>query len=97
MYAQPSPSMALANKYQCNIRTIPMRHIDITCPHSPPATHPYVTTLLLDPSDVAKFERLFANEPAVKILGIDQSPPDKWRVFVACASRATQDLLESGW
>jgi len=50
-----------------------VRHIDITCPHSPPATHPYLVTLFLDPSDAHKFGRLFENEPAVKILAVDRS------------------------
>ena len=74
-----------------------MRHIDITCPHSPPATHPYIAVLTLDPVDVSKFQRMVEDEPAIKILAVDQSKPDNWRIFAACASKNTQDLLESGW
>lgn len=92
-----SPGVVSGDKYQCNIRTTSMRHIDITCPHSAPSTHPYIAILTLDPADVARFQRVVEDEPAVRILGIDRSAPDNWRVFAACASRATQDLLESGW
>ena len=74
-----------------------MRHIDITCPYSPPPTHPYIATVVLDPSDVAKFRRLNEDEPAVIILGVDQGTPDYWTLFAACASRAAKDLLESEW
>lgn len=76
---------------------IKMKLIDITCPYTAPASHPYLATILLDPADVGKFERLSEDQPAVRILGIDRSTPDQWRVFAACATRATQDLLESSW
>jgi hypothetical protein len=83
--------------YPMHHGTTQMKFTDITCPYSPPSSHPHIAILRLDPSDVSKFERAFEDEPAVKILGFDRTTPTQWTIFAGCASRTTWDLLESGW
>jgi hypothetical protein len=60
-------------------------------------THPYVAEIVMDPVNWSGFQRTFDGRPEVQQLGVDRSVPDKWRVFVACSSRAIKELLESNW
>jgi len=74
-----------------------MRHTDITSPHTGTLTHPYVATIVMDPADWARFQHTFEDAPEVQQLAVDQSRPDKWTVYAACASRSVRDALESNW
>jgi hypothetical protein len=60
-------------------------------------SHPYIATLVMDPADLWRFERVFEDEPQVKIMKVDHQQPDNWTVYVACASQRVCDLIESNW
>ena len=60
-------------------------------------THPYIATIIMDPAMWSRFEATFEDRPEVKIRRVDDQTPDAWTVYVACASEAVKDLLESNW
>jgi len=60
-------------------------------------THPYMSVIKIDPVAWAEFEATYDGRPEVKIRKLDNSEPDTWTVFVACASEAVKDWLEAGW
>ena len=60
-------------------------------------THPYIATLTMDPVLWHSFETNFQYRPEVKIRRVDRHEPDIWTVYVACASEAVRELLESNW
>ncbi len=61
-----------------------------------PRSHPVLAVLNLDPADGHKFQRLFADEPAVRIL--DHALLNgRMVVRVACCSREVSTRLEDGW
>jgi hypothetical protein len=74
-----------------------MRQTELQSPFTGTTTHPYVANILLDPAEVARFIRMADDQNDVRLLGIDQRTPDRWTVFVACASRDGRDMLESEW
>jgi hypothetical protein len=74
-----------------------MRHIDIIAPYQGTPSHPYLARVTLDPTELARFERLNEDQHGVQILGVDRSMPDEWTIYAACASRTGRDLLESNW
>ena len=51
----------------------------------------------MDPARWYDFERTFEDRPEVKIVKLDHQTPDAWTVYVACASDAVRDLLETNW
>jgi hypothetical protein len=74
-----------------------MRQTELQSPFAGTATHPYVSTIPMDPVEVGRFVRMAEDQPDVRLLGIDRRTPDRWTVFVACASRDGRDSLESEW
>jgi hypothetical protein len=66
---------------------------------TPPATHPHVLHIDLDPVDLHRLRSLLADDPddAARVIQVNRSQPDRWRVSVACASRAVRDALDDGW
>jgi hypothetical protein len=56
-----------------------------------------VADISLDPVEVRRFLRLAEDQSDVSVLGIDRNIPDRWTIFVACASKVGRDLLESEW
>jgi len=62
-----------------------------------PASHPYLAEVVLDPADWCRFQSLFADEPAVRLLGYDDPADGHMIVYTACASRETRRRLEDGW
>jgi len=62
-----------------------------------PKTHPYLAKLVLDPGEWYEFEQRFQYRPEVKIRKLDDSVPDHWTVYVACASEEVKDLLDKHW
>jgi hypothetical protein len=51
-----------------------------------PASHPFLIEISIDPADWFDFERLFADEPATRILGHDAPREGRMIVHAACAS-----------
>ena len=74
-----------------------MRHSDITAPYHGIASHPYLATITIAPTDAGRLLRMAKDQPEVVILGVDQSTPDAWVLYACCASREGRDLLESNW
>lgn len=62
-----------------------------------PKSHPYLATLTIDPADWHRFEQMADDRPEIRIRKLDRSEPDRWIVYVACASVAVKDLLERAW
>jgi hypothetical protein len=60
-------------------------------------THPFEATILMDPVQLHSFERTFEDRREVRILKVDDSTPDWWTVYAACASEEVQNQLESNW
>jgi len=60
-------------------------------------THPFVATILMEPSQLYSFERAFEDRREVRILKVDDKTPSCWTVYAACASEEVQALLESNW
>jgi hypothetical protein len=74
-----------------------MRHSDIAAPYQGTMTHPYLATIAIEPTDLAKFERLAGDQQDIHILGVDRSTPDMWTIYAACPSELSRDMLESAW
>lgn len=74
-----------------------MRYTEVAPPFVATKIHPHVSSLCLDPLEVRQFLHRSENQPGVRVFGIDQRNPDRWAVFVGCASRDGQDQLESKW
>lgn len=60
-------------------------------------THPYIAKLVMDPADWHDFECRFQDRPEVKVRRLDDSEPDQWTAWVACASEEVKALLEKFW
>ena len=60
-------------------------------------THPFVATILMDPSQLSSFERAFEDRREVRILKVDDKTPSCWIVYAACANEEIQKLMESNW
>jgi hypothetical protein len=60
-------------------------------------THPYMCAIAIDPVDWSAFEAAVEDRPEVKIRKLDDSEPDTWTVYVACASEAVMKRLEKSW
>jgi hypothetical protein len=73
-----------------------MKHQEIICPEGS-RTHPYVATILMEPSKFAQFKQMNEGHEDVKIIGVDRSTADFWTIFAACAGREAKSLLESNW
>jgi hypothetical protein len=71
-----------------------MRYNDITCPYTSPSTTGYLVRIVLGSSNLAKFLRIYEAHPEVRQLGAEQTAPDRWTVYAACASRSVRALLE---
>jgi hypothetical protein len=74
-----------------------MRQTELESPFTCSDTHPYLASIVMNPTDVGRFLRITEDQPDVAALGIDKRKPDRWTVFVACASKTGRDMLESGW
>ncbi len=77
-----------------NRKAASMRYNDISSPYSGPSSHPYLVRLVMDSSNLAKFVRIYEGHPEVRQLGAEQTSPDRWTVYAACASRSVRALLE---
>ena len=65
---------------------------------APPSSHPYVARVTFDPVSWRQLQRMIDERDELRLLGADQSEPDTWTAHVACASRATVELVEQwGW
>jgi hypothetical protein len=70
-----------------------MRHFEI----NPPASHPYIAVLRIDPVQFHELERRIQDRDEVRILHCDSSEPDIWAVHLGCASEAVAERMEDGW
>lgn len=64
---------------------------------SVPTTHPHVIEIELDPADYGRICRLTDEAPEVRVLDVDQSHPNVWTMYVACASAETASRLQAAW
>jgi len=62
-----------------------------------PKTHPHIATIIIDPADWRRIETVFEDRPEVKIIGSDRQTPDRWTIFVGCASERVRDFVEDNW
>ena len=73
-----------------------MTYADIS-PSRRSVTHPFVATIVLNPSMWSRFEFLVEDRPEVEVIRVDRTKAEAWTVYAACASRTVRDLLESNW
>jgi hypothetical protein len=75
-----------------------MRYRDITPRGSDrfrlPASHPILAEITLNPADWSRFQQLYSDDPATRILGHDDQKDGAVIVHIACASRETRQRLE---
>jgi len=64
---------------------------------APPASHPHVVRLQIDPFDWQRLERLIDQSRELRLLSVDDRQPDAWTVIVGCASARVAEALEDGW
>jgi hypothetical protein len=78
-----------------------MRYCDIqpTASHRfrLPTSHPILAEIGIDPADWHDFQRLFADDPVIHILGHETPRNQRMIVHLACASVKVQRRLEDGW
>jgi hypothetical protein len=60
-------------------------------------SHPHVVELSIDPADCGRLERDVADARELRLLNIDDSAPDVWKVRIGCASRRVQAMMEDRW
>jgi hypothetical protein len=70
---------------------------DSTPQRRPPASHPYLAEIVIDPADHYRFCQLADDRPEIRIIDQDLTRPDTWTMVVACASRETRRRLEEAW
>jgi hypothetical protein len=77
-----------------------MRYRDITPRGSDrfrlPASHPILAKITLDPADWYRFQQLYIDNPAIRILGHNDQEDGAVIVHIGCASRETRRRLEDG-
>jgi hypothetical protein len=66
-----------------------MRHIEIT--------HPYATTLRIEPEHLYDFRRLTQDSPDVALITVDDSDPDMLTLSIACTDYEVMRDMERGW
>jgi hypothetical protein len=48
--------------------------------------YPHAVTIAVDPAHFSDFERLTRNRRDLRLLDVDHSQPDVWRLRIGCAS-----------
>jgi hypothetical protein len=71
-----------------------MRYNDIKLPFRPPHSHHHTTTARIDPADHRRIEQFIDNDPALRLLGTENSQPDEWTVHVGCASERVRSNFD---
>jgi hypothetical protein len=62
---------------------------------TPPSSHPYIATITFDPANWRSLQRTVDERDELRLLGADQSEPDRWTAKIGCASRATlEDIAQ---
>ena len=64
---------------------------------SPPKTHPYICSIIVDPADLARLQDMADERPELRFLDYDDSEPDHWTVRIGCASRTVAARLADAW
>jgi hypothetical protein len=70
-----------------------MHYKEITAP----ASHPYIATIIVDPADFHRIERLIDDSRELRLLDCDDSEADHWKVRIGCASEAVKANVEDAW
>lgn len=70
-----------------------MRTREIT----PPATHPHVAVINIDPAEFHRFEQLAQDRREVRLLHVDDDKPDAWTLHVGCASEEVRRRVAGAW
>lgn len=64
---------------------------------TPPATHPHIAEIAIDPADWPRLERVIDEARELHLVELDDGEPDAWVVRIGCASRRVQEGVEDGW
>lgn len=61
------------------------------------AARPYLAEVRIDPADLDRMVRRLEEWDIARVVEVDRSTPDLWRVLVACPSEGVVDRIEDGW
>lgn len=64
---------------------------------TPPASHPYIATVTIDPADLRDLDRMVDEARELRMIDVDDSTADVWTVRVACASERVREMFEDRW
>lgn len=64
---------------------------------APPASHPHVTQIEIDPADWHRLRSLIEDARELRLVRVDDDQPDRWTVVIGCASERVRDMIEHGW
>jgi hypothetical protein len=67
-----------------------MRYAELRSLFTIPASYPYVSVVQIDPADHRRLARMVDERPELRVLGTLDKQPDRWTVYVGCASRRVQ-------
>lgn len=64
---------------------------------TPPASHPYIAEITIDPADWNRVQRMIEEARELRLIELDESQPDGWTVRIGCASLRVQEAVEENW
>lgn len=65
--------------------------------HHDLTSRPYMAEVEIDPADFARMEQMFSDADIVRVVEVDRTAPDTWRVWIACPSEEVADRIKDGW
>ncbi|MFZ6761414.1 hypothetical protein [Pseudoroseomonas sp. WGS1072] len=71
-----------------------MRYAELRPFFTIPESHPYVSVTQIDPADHRRLTRMVDSRPELRVLGTLDRQPDRWTVYVGCASRRVQSEFD---
>jgi len=73
------------------------RIIMAACRKTPPASHPYTAEITIEPVRFLHLEQAVEDARNLRMLDVDDSQPDLWTAWIACACDETRERMEDGW
>lgn len=64
---------------------------------APPASHPHIATITIDPADWHRLERMIEDARELRLVRLDDDQPDRWVVVIGCASERVREMIQDGW